>query len=159
MAGVKVTDLPVLAAAADNDVMYIVDTSDNLSKQIALSDVRDSIGLVSGTYLPVVIATSGAVLSASPVNGFYTVLGDIATVTIRGTANLDFSASSGGIVDVSLPVAIGSGFQIIGTLSIQSPKQFTGIVLENGALNFLSSDASAFGLAISFCAVMQYKKP
>jgi len=38
MAGVKVTDLPVLATAAADDVLYIVDTSDNLSKQIAVED-------------------------------------------------------------------------------------------------------------------------
>jgi len=38
MAGVKVTDLPVLATVAPADVLYIVDTSDNLSKQIAVED-------------------------------------------------------------------------------------------------------------------------
>jgi hypothetical protein len=39
MAGIKVTDLPVLGAAAPDDVMYIVDTSTNTSKQIAVEDI------------------------------------------------------------------------------------------------------------------------
>ena len=158
MAGVKVTDLPVLVSAADNDVLYIVDTSDDLSKQIALSDVRDSIGLVNGSYIPVVTTTSGAVLSAVAGNGFYTILGDIATVTIRGTASLDFSATSNGVVNVSLPVAFDTGFNVIGTLSIEDAKQFTGIVLTNGELSFSSLDVSLLGLGVPFCAVMQYKK-
>jgi len=158
MAGVKVTDLPVLGSAASDDVLYIVDTSSNTSKQIEVSDLRDSIGLVNGSYIPVVTTTSGAVLSASAGNGFYTILGDIATVTIRGTANLDFSATSNGVVNVSLPVAFDTGFDVIGTLSIEDAKQFTGIVLDNGELSFSSLDASVFGLAIPFCAVMQYKK-
>jgi len=40
MAGIKVTDLPVLGAAAPEDVMYIVDTSTNTSKQIAVEDLN-----------------------------------------------------------------------------------------------------------------------
>jgi len=38
MAGVKVTDLPVLATADQEDVLYIVDTSDDVSKQISVED-------------------------------------------------------------------------------------------------------------------------
>jgi hypothetical protein len=39
MAGVKVTDLTTLGTAASDDVMYIVDTSTNTSKQIEVGNV------------------------------------------------------------------------------------------------------------------------
>jgi hypothetical protein len=42
MAGIKVTDLPVLAESAADDVMYIVDTSTNTSKQIEVADIKIS---------------------------------------------------------------------------------------------------------------------
>ena len=47
MAGIKVTDLPVLAESAPDDVMYIVDTSTNTSKQIEVADI--SISQISST--------------------------------------------------------------------------------------------------------------
>jgi hypothetical protein len=50
MAGIKVTDLPVLGAAAPDDVIYIVDTSTNTSKQITVEDVigyKEYIGLIN----------------------------------------------------------------------------------------------------------------
>jgi hypothetical protein len=40
MAGVKVTDLPVLASAASDDVLYIVDTSTNQSRQIEVENLN-----------------------------------------------------------------------------------------------------------------------
>ena len=39
MAGIKVTDLPVLGAAATDDVFYIVETSTNTSSQIEVGDI------------------------------------------------------------------------------------------------------------------------
>jgi len=39
MAGIKVTDLPVLGAAAPDDVMYIVETLTGTSKQINVEDI------------------------------------------------------------------------------------------------------------------------
>jgi hypothetical protein len=58
MAGVKVTDLPVLATTDPEDVLYIVDTSDNLSKQIAVEDflgykVYTALLTQSGTDAPI----------------------------------------------------------------------------------------------------------
>jgi hypothetical protein len=46
MAGKKVTELPVLATAASDDVMYIVDTSTNTSKQINL----ESLGFITSYF-------------------------------------------------------------------------------------------------------------
>jgi hypothetical protein len=58
MAGIKVTDLPVLGAAAADDVLYIVDTSTNTSKQIEVEDfvgykVYTALLTQSGTDAPV----------------------------------------------------------------------------------------------------------
>lgn len=58
MAGIKVTDLDVLGAAAADDVLYIVDTSTNTSKQIEVEDfvgykVYTAILTQTGTDAPV----------------------------------------------------------------------------------------------------------
>jgi hypothetical protein len=50
MAGIKVTDLPVLAESAPDDVLYIVDTSTNTSKQIEVADISiTKIGSTDGS--------------------------------------------------------------------------------------------------------------
>jgi hypothetical protein len=49
MAGIKVTDLPVLGAAASDDALYIVDTSTNTSKQIAVEDIIPTITSTDGS--------------------------------------------------------------------------------------------------------------
>ena len=49
MAGIKVTDLPVLGAAAADDVFYIVDTSTNTSKQIEVGDIIPTITSTDGS--------------------------------------------------------------------------------------------------------------
>jgi hypothetical protein len=52
MAGIKVTDLPVLATPATDDVLYIVDTSTNTSKQISVEDATSlSIPLAGTTQM------------------------------------------------------------------------------------------------------------
>ena len=61
MAGIKVTDLPVLGAAETDDVFYIVDTSTNTSKQIEVGDLFSS-----GTFTPTISAvTNDAIVSIS----------------------------------------------------------------------------------------------
>jgi hypothetical protein len=157
MAGVKVTDLPVLGAAASDDVLYIVDTSSNTSSQIEVANLSGSLGLDFGTYTPVAISNSGAVLLISPTDGLYTVIGDIVTCTIRGTASLDFSGSNNGTAAVSLPIALSAN-TVIGTLTVNAQNQFTGYVDDNANLSFFSNDTSLVGLGIDFCAIFQYEK-
>jgi hypothetical protein len=81
MAGVKVTDLPVLATAAADDVLYIVDTSDNLSKQIEVGKIgkpyKVYVALMtqSGGLDPEVIVlenTIGNILWTYVSDGFFT---------------------------------------------------------------------------------------
>ena len=55
MAGVKVTDLTTLGAADATDVMYIVDTSANQSKQIEVQDIYSGMPqFESGSFTPVI---------------------------------------------------------------------------------------------------------
>jgi hypothetical protein len=94
MAGIKVTDLPVLGAAAPDDVMYIVDTSTNTSKQIAVEDIVGGIpDIESGQWNP----TSTNVLGSPTVivlAGNYSRVGTVVTcslfldVTMGATENV-----------------------------------------------------------------------
>jgi hypothetical protein len=156
MAGVKVTDLPVLGTAAADDVLYIVDTSDDLSKQIEVANLGGALGLDSGTYTPVASANSGAVTGITSLDGYYSIIGNIVTCTIRGVVGLDFSVPNG-IATISLPFA-KSANAAIGTLTIQADNQFTGIVDMNADLIFQSLDTSLFTIGTQFCAIFQYEK-
>ena len=99
MAGVKVTDLPVLGAAASDDVLYIVDTSDNLSKQIEVSSLLPV--LESGTWTPTFDNFGSAITDASPVYASYSRVGSIVTCSINGTFDSDFSSFNDGSFDSS----------------------------------------------------------
>jgi len=98
MAGIKVTDLPVLGAAAADDVFYIVDTSTNTSKQIEVGDV-----LSSGTYTPTV---SGLVnsITVTVLKGIYSRVGNVVNVSVLVDATFDTLENQGGF-QLSLPIA------------------------------------------------------
>jgi hypothetical protein len=103
MAGVKVTDLPVLGAAASDDVLYIVDTSDNLSKQIEVSSLLPV--LESGTWAPILSAFANAVLAASLTETTYSRVGNIVTCSIRLSIVFDFSIDPTGELEFTYPIA------------------------------------------------------
>jgi hypothetical protein len=157
MAGVKVTDLPSTASAASTDVMYIVDTAINQSKQIEVGDLITSFGLDSDSYLPTAISNSGAVVSISPSSGLYTAIGNIVTCTIQGTASLDFSINSVGTAAISLPFSLATS-TAIGALTIEVQNQFTGYVDTGANLKFQSLDTSLSGLSIPFSVIIQYER-
>ena len=52
MAGVKITDLPILSEPATDDVLYIVDATDNTSKQISFGNVKGALDIDSGLFTP-----------------------------------------------------------------------------------------------------------
>ena len=96
MAGIKVTDLPVLGAAASDDVFYIVDTSTNSSKQIAVEDY-----CVGGLFTPVASDVTGSV---TIVGGCYSRSGQVVTMSFQFDA--EAAAGTSDIVfDFTLPVA------------------------------------------------------
>jgi hypothetical protein len=82
MAGIKVTDLPVLGAAAPDDVMYIVDTSTNTSKQIAVEDIVGGIpDIESGQWNPTPTNVSGSP-TVSVLAGNYSRVGTVVTCSL-----------------------------------------------------------------------------
>jgi len=75
MAGIKVTDLPVLGAAAADDVFYIVDTSTNTSKQIEVGDI-----LKSGTFTPTISSITPIAVTVPTVSDMiYQRVGNVVT--------------------------------------------------------------------------------
>jgi hypothetical protein len=97
MAGIKVTDLPVLGAAAADDVFYIVDTSTNTSSQIEVGDI-----LSSGDFSPTISAEADC--NASVLRALYSRVGNVVTVTYYFNIQLDPTFTTG-TFNVSLPVA------------------------------------------------------
>ena len=94
MAGVKVTDLTTLGTAASDDVMYIVDTSTNTSKQIEVQNIYDGIPqLESGVYIPTVSNQNNVTVSA--LDSYYSRVGDIVTVSFMLGVALDVGETSG----------------------------------------------------------------
>jgi hypothetical protein len=110
MAGIKVTDLPVLGAAAPDDVMYIVDTSTNSSKQIAVSDFG-----VSGTFTPVASDLTGSVTITG---GCYSKSGQVVTMSFQFEGEAE-AGTTGIVFDFTLPVAatFTNGRQLFGSNS------------------------------------------
>jgi hypothetical protein len=98
MAGIKVTDLPVLGAAAPDDVMYIVDTSTNTSKQIETGNIFSS-----GTWTPTI---SGLInnISVTALSGIYSRVGNVVTASVIVDATFDTLATQGAF-EFSLPIA------------------------------------------------------
>ena len=97
MAGIKVTDLPVLGAAETDDVFYIVDTSTNTSKQISVVDLS-----IGGDFTPVESnVTDDATITMK--SGFYYRIGYFATMVFVLDVALDVAADTT-IFNFSLPI-------------------------------------------------------
>lgn len=104
MAGVKVTDLPTLGTAASDDVMYIVDTSTNTSKQIEVQNLVGGLpDLSSGVYTPVVTdEIYNEVVTVY--DSFYQRIANIVNVSIRLDVQLD-GAETQAQFKLSLPIS------------------------------------------------------
>ena len=104
MAGVKVTDLTSTSTAAVDDIMYIVDTSSNTSKQIEVQDIYSGMPQFdSGIYTPVVTnETNNSTITIE--GGLYSRVGDIVTVTIKLIVELDTGETTTGF-NISLPIS------------------------------------------------------
>ena len=105
MAGIKVTDLPVLGAAAPDDVMYIVDTSTNTSKQIAVENMFVGFpDLGGGDFTSSVVISNEADCTASCLRALFSRVNNIVTCTYYLDIALDLTFTAGSF-NVSLPVA------------------------------------------------------
>lgn len=106
MAGVKVTDLTTLGVADPTDVMYIVDTSANQSKQIEVQNIYSGMPqFESGTFTPTVSNETPNTTSILVLPAFYQKVGNIVTMSVffevifgvsdtQVTFNIDLPVSS-----------------------------------------------------------------
>lgn len=121
MAGVKVTDLTTLGAADATDVMYIVDTSANQSKQIEVQNIFNGMPqFESGTFTPV-ISDEQDVVGVTVAGGLYSRVGDIVTMSFRFTFALD-TAQTSGRFSFSLPIASNftTRYQLMGVAKLNN---------------------------------------
>jgi hypothetical protein len=104
MAGVKVTDLITLGTADPADVMYIVDSSSNQSKQIEVQNIYSGMPqLESGAFTPADsnVTNSGIITVYA---GTYSRVGDVVTMAFRMDVQMDAAETSTSF-NLSIPVA------------------------------------------------------
>jgi hypothetical protein len=120
MAGVKVTDLITLGTADPADIMYIVDSSSNQSKQIEVQNLYAGMPqFESGAFTPTVSDETNNVL-VTPIQAFYQRVDNVVNCSYFLQVDLD-TGETNGTFNLSLPVA--SNFT--------QPKQLFGIVAHN----------------------------
>jgi hypothetical protein len=105
MAGVKVTDLTSTSTAAATDIMYIVDTGSNTSKQIEVGDIYTGMPqLDSGIWNPTSTNISGTNGVVTISKGNYSRVGDVVTCSLLFQLNMD-AAESNSVFTLTLPIA------------------------------------------------------
>jgi len=133
MAGVKVTDLTTLGTADAADIMYIVDTSANQSKQIEVQNLYSGMPqFESGAFTPTVSDETNNVV-VTPIQAFYQRVDNVVNCSYYLEVALDTGETTG-TFNLSLPVA--SNFTLA--------KQLFGIVAHNAdPTELISWDLSA----------------
>ena len=120
MAGVKVTDLTPLATADPTDIMYIVDTTANQSKQIEVQDIYSGMPqFASGSFTPTVSNETFSEI-VLPLAAYYSRVNDVVNCTYFLEVTLD-AVETDAQFELSLPVA--SNFT--------NAKDLVGIVAHN----------------------------
>lgn len=105
MAGVKVTDLTTLGTADANDVMYIVDSSSNQSKQIEVQNIYSGMPqFESGAFTPTVTNETPNTTTINMNGGFYQRVDSIVTMSFFFEINFGVSDSSV-TFNIDLPIA------------------------------------------------------
>ena len=155
MAGIKVTDLPVLGAAASDDVFYIVDTSTNTSKQIEVGDI-----LSSADYTPTVSAETDC--TASVLRSLYSRVGNVVTISYYFNIQLDVGLSTGSF-NVSIPVAsnfsnVRDAFGVITPITDPYSDLILAVTSADTAANQISItvEIATAGNAITIVSNIQY---
>jgi hypothetical protein len=145
MAGVKVTDLTPLPTAASDDVMYIVDTSSNTSKQIEVGNVvnlqtaYDNGSTINGSNVIIEDSTGADIVA----------IGELAADSNTGTDIVAIGNQAGSGNTGSSVVAIGNkaGLNNTGSavLAITGLQNNTGNdVISIGGGNVNSGDTCVF---------------
>lgn len=165
MAGVKVTDLTPLGAAASDDVFYIVDTSANQSKKIEVQNIYDGMPqFASGVYTPVV-SNEYNINNVSVDGGLYSRVGDVVTMSFRLTFELNTGETSGTFnFSLPIPTTFTTRYQLIGVAkfnnSLASDNNVYVIEADNSnpTLGTVTITSSAASDAFQDCEIMvQYQ--
>lgn len=120
MAGVKVTDLTTLGVADPTDVMYIVDTSANQSKQIEVQNIFNGMPqFESGSFTPTVSNETFSEI-VSPLAAYYSRVNDVVNCTFYLEVALN-GAQTSAQFELSLPVAT----------TFANAKDLVGIIAHN----------------------------
>jgi hypothetical protein len=108
MAGVKVTDLGVLGTAAADDVLYIVETSTNTSKQIEVQNLVGGLpDIESGAWNPTPTNIGGTNAIVSILRGNYSRVGNVVTCSLIIDLGMDVAES---VANFTLDLPIASNF-------------------------------------------------
>lgn len=165
MAGVKVTDLTSTSTAAIDDVMYIVDTSSNTSKQIEVQNIYSGMPqFESGNFTPV-ISNEVDIINVVVDGGLYSRVGDIVTMSFRLSFELN-PADTTGNFNFSLPIAttFTTRYQLMGVAKFNNSaaSDNNNYVIEadnsNPTLGTITITSSAAADTFQDCEIMvQYQ--
>jgi hypothetical protein len=152
MAGIKVTDLPSLATAASDDILYIVDVSTDTSKKIEVGSMLD---FESGTWTPTLASFNNAITDATLQNASYVRVGNFVTCHIKLAITFDFSSVDVGNLQFSYPI-VSTSFDGGGVVNGQNILfSLTGQV-DGIQMLFYSADTSLVNTG-TFQAIFQYE--
>jgi hypothetical protein len=155
MAGVKVTDLTVLPTADPTDVMYIVDTSSNTSKQIAVGDM-----FLSDSWTPTFDTFTDAIIDATLSSAIYQRVGNVITCSMSLSIEVDFSANNSGFCNFTLPFPTTTGTPSGSLSSSNIINYFNGSIRSSGSTKgriVMTSQDSSLVLPGATChVVFQY---
>ena len=164
MAGIKVTDLPVLGAAASDDVFYIVDTSTNTSKQIEVQDIFGVIpDIESGQWNPTPTNIGGTNPTISIQGGNYSRVGGVVTCSLFFDLDMD-AAESLAQFELDLPIASDftnakNAFGIIAYSGVGNGELDGWIISANTTSNKIQIEVNSVTTGFSFqsfYAILQY---
>jgi hypothetical protein len=164
MAGIKVTDLPVLGAAAPDDVMYIVDTSTNTSKQIAVEDIVGGIpDIESGAWNPTPTNTGSTNPIVTIQGGNYSRVGTVVTCSLFLDLEMG-TAENTAQFELDLPIASDftnakNAFGVIAYSAVGDGELSAWLISANTTSNKIVIDISSVTDAYSFqsiYATLQY---
>ena len=108
MAGVKVTDLSTLGAAAADDILYIVETSTNTSKQIEVQNLVGGLpDIESGDWSPTPTNGGGTNPIITILKGNYSRVGTVVTCSLLLELQMDIAEQ---VANFTLDLPIASNF-------------------------------------------------
>jgi hypothetical protein len=161
MAGVKVTDLTTLGAADATDILYIVDTTANQSKQIQVQNIYDGLPqFSSGEFTPVISGENDC--TASCLRAIYSRVGNIVTCSYYMSITLDPTFTLGSY-NISPPVGSDftnarDAFGVIGTITDPYADLVSSEISADTASNQITHviEILSAGSTLTYVVNMQY---